>query len=464
MSGIEQFDAIIVGTGQGGKPLAGALAAAGRRTAIIENDRVGGTCVVRGCTPTKTMVASARVAYLARRAADYGISTGEISVNLETIRARKRKIVDDWSGGSQMGLERHELIDLVMGTGRFSGPGEITVDLNDGGTRTLAADQIFLNVGARPAIPAIPGLDDVDYLDSTSIMELGRVPEHLVILGGGFIGLEFGQMFRRFGSEVTIVERSPRLAIREDDDIGEALQEILEEDGLKVLTNASATSVERREGGGICLHVERGGETLIIEGDELLVSVGRVSNADTLSLDAIGLATDERGLIPVNDRCETAVEGVWALGDVTGAPPFTHIAYDDYRIIRENVLGGGNASRAGRLVPYTVFIDPQLGRVGLTERDAREQGYDVRVATLPMTRVARAIETNETRGLMKAVVDAKTDRILGAAVLGLEGGEVATVLQVAMMGDLPWTALRDAAISHPTLSESLNNLFMTLDG
>ncbi len=464
MAETETFDAIVVGTGQGGKPLAGALVAAGRRTAIIENDRVGGTCVVRGCTPTKTMVASARVAYLARRAADYGIQTGEIRVDMETIRARKRTIVDEWSSGSQKGLERHDLMDLVMGTGRFSGPGEITVDLNDGDTRTLAAEQIFLNVGARSAVPPIPGLDEVETLDSTSVMELGRVPDHLVILGGGFIGLEFGQMFRRFGADVTIIERSPRLAIREDEDIAEAIQQLFEEDGIRVLTNTNAVSVEALGDGGVRVIAERDGESLTIDGDELLVSVGRVSNADTLDLDKIGLATDDRGWIPVNDRCETGVEGVWALGDVSGAPPFTHIAYDDFRIIRNNVLGDGSASRAGRLVPYTVFIDPQLGRVGLTEREARAQGYDVRVATLPMTRVARAIETNETRGLMKAVVDAKTDRILGAAVLGLEGGEVATVLQVAMMGDLPWTALRDMAISHPTVSESLNNLFMTLDG
>ena len=464
MSGTEQFDAIIVGTGQGGKPLAGALVAAGRRTAIIENDRVGGTCVVRGCTPTKTMVASARVAYLARRAADYGVTTGEVRVDLETIRARKRKIVDDWSEGSRKGLERHDLMDLVMGTARFSAPGEITVDLNDGGTRTLAAGQIFLNVGARSAVPPIPGLDGIDFLDSTSVMELGRVPDHLVILGGGFIGLEFGQMFRRFEAEVTVVETMPRLAIREDEDISEAIHQLLEEDGIRILTDTRATSVEARDGGGIRLRAERDDEELMIDGDELLVSVGRVSNADTLALETIGLATGERGWIPVNDRCETAVEGVWALGDVTGAPPFTHIAYDDFRIIRNNLLGAGGATRAGRIVPYTVFIDPQLGRVGLTERDAREQGYEVRVANLPMTSVARAIETNETRGLMKAVVDANTDRILGAAVLGLDGGEVATVLQVAMMGDLPWTALRDAAISHPTVSESLNNLFMTLDG
>ncbi len=464
MSGTEQFDAIIVGTGQGGKPLAAALAEAGRRTAIIENDRVGGTCVVRGCTPTKTMVASARVAYMARRAAEYGVATGGVRVDLETVRTRKRTIVDDWSEGSRTGLERHELVDLVMGTGRFSGPGEITVDLNGGGKRTLAADQIFLNVGARSAIPPLPGLDTVHFLDSTSIMELGRVPDHLVILGGGFIGLEFGQMFRRFGAEVTIVQRSPRLADREDEDISEVIRELFEADGIRVLTSTSATSVEARDGGGVHLRAERDGEDLTIDGEELLVSVGRVSNADTLDLETIGLATDDRGWIPVNDRCETAVEGVWAFGDVSGAPPFTHIAYDDFRIIRNNLLGAGGASRAGRIVPYTVFIDPQLGRVGLTEQEARKQGYDVRVATLPMTSVARAIETNETRGLMKAVVDAETDRILGAAVLGIEGGEVATVLQVAMMGDLPWTALRDAAISHPTVSESLNNLFMTLDG
>lgn len=460
MTDIEQLDAIIIGTGQGGKPLAGALAEAGWNAAIIERDRVGGTCVVRGCTPTKTMLASARVAHLVGRAADYGVRTGDVSVDLEVVRGRKRDIVDSWSAGSQRGMERHETLELIFGTARFSGPKTVAVELNEGGTRRLTADHIFINVGARNRIPPLPGLDSVDYLTSTSVMELAEVPEHLVVLGGGFIGLEFGQMFRRFGSDVTIVERD-RLAGREDEDVSEAIEEIFRGEGIGVLTGADARSVSV-VAGGVELTVSVRGEERRIAGTHLLVSVGVVPNSDTLRPELAGIDVDERGNIVVNDRCETGAEGVWALGDVTGAPPFTHVSYDDYRIIRENLLEGGRASREGRLIPYVLFTDPQLGRVGLSEHEAVAAGHDVRIAKLPMSRVARAMETDETRGFMKAVVDAETDQILGAAILGIEGGEVMTVIQMAMMGGLPWTTLRDAVIAHPTLSESLNSLFMTL--
>jgi pyruvate/2-oxoglutarate dehydrogenase complex dihydrolipoamide dehydrogenase (E3) component len=459
---VEKLDAIIIGTGQGGKPLAGALAEAGWRTAIIEKDRVGGTCVVRGCTPTKTMVASARVAYLAGRAADFGVRTGEVSVDLEAVRARKRSIVDSWSAGSKKGMERHETLELVLGEARFAGVREIEVALNAGGTRSFTADHVFLNVGARNRVPELPGLDTVDFLDSTSLMELGSVPEHLLVLGGGFMGLEFGQMYRRFGAEVTIVE-TRRLVSREDEDVSEAMEQIFEEDGISVLCGATATRVGPGGDGGVALVVEVDGEEITLHGSHLMVAAGIIPNADLLSLEATGLELGERGQIEVNGRCETSVDGIWALGDVTGAPPFTHTAYDDFRIIRENVLKGGNATRDGRVLPYTLFTDPQLGRVGMSERDAEVAGLEYRVAKLPMTRVARAIEMDETRGFMKAVVDNRTNRILGATVLGVEGGEVAAVLQVAMMGDLPWMALRDAMIAHPTLAESLNNLFMGLD-
>ncbi len=460
--GTERVDAIVIGTGQGGKPLAGALAEARWRVAIIERDRVGGTCVVRGCTPTKTMAASARVAYLARRAGDYGVRTGPVSVDLQVVRRRKREIVDAWSEGSRKGLERHRTMELIMGTGRFVGPHEVEVELNEGGTRRLRSDHIFVNVGARPRVPDLPGLTDVPYLDSTSVMELGEVPQHLVVLGGGFIGLEFGQMFRRFGADVTIVEQSSRLVPREDEDVAEAIRQIFAEDGIQVLCGAEARCVAAAEGGGVALTVVQDGSEVQVRGSHLLVAAGVVPNSDLLRPEAAGLELGPRGEIVVNHRCETNVEGVWALGDVTGAPPFTHIAYDDFRIIRANLLEGREASRAGRLLPYAVFIDPQLGRVGLGEREARERGYAIRVAKLPMSRVARAIEMDETRGLMKAVVDEASGQILGGAILGVEGGEVVSVLEMAMMGGLPWTRLRDAVIAHPTLSESLNNLFMTL--
>ena len=457
---MEHLDAVIIGTGQAGKPLAGALAEARWRTAIIERDRVGGTCVVRGCTPTKTMLASARVAYLAGRAGDYGVRASDVSVDLEAVRRRKRDIVDDWSAGSQRGMERHETLELIFGTARFSEPRTVEVDLNDGGVRVLTADHIFINVGARPRVPPLPGLDSVPFLDSTTVMELGEVPEHLVVLGGGPIGLEFGQMFRRFGADVTIVQRG-RLASREDEDVSDALEEIFRGEGIDVVTEAVARSVETASGGfRLTVDVQR--TERHIEGTHLLVAVGILPNSDSLSLEAAGVEVDGRGYIVVNDRCETAADGVWALGDVTGAPAFTHVSYDDYRIVKKNLLDGGDASRAGRILPYTLFTDPSLGRVGMSEREAAAAGRRVRVAKLPLSRVARAIESDETRGFMKAVVDTDTDEILGAAVLGVEGGEVATVIQMAMMGGLPWTTLRDASIAHPTFSESLNNLFMTL--
>lgn len=463
MSDSERIDALVIGTGQGGRPLAADLAEAGRETVIIERGRVGGTCVVRGCTPTKTMVASARVAYLARRAGDYGVATGSVSVDMKAVRRRKREIVDSWTEGSRKGLERHEDLELVMGEARFASPSEVVVELREGGHRRFRAKQILINTGARPTTPPIAGLEEVPYLDSTSIMELSRIPEHLLILGGGFIGLEFGQMFRRFGSEVTIVDRGDRLVDHEDEDVSEAIRDIFEEDGIRVLTNAEAVATRTVDGGvGVEIRGAEGEEEL--EGSHLLVAVGRTPNSDALALENAGLATDARGHIPVDGGGATEVEGIWALGDITGGPPFTHTSYDDYRVIRTNLLEGGEADRSKRILPYTVFMDPQLGRVGMTEREAREAGKDVRVAKLPMSRVARAIEVDETRGFMKALVDAETDRILGAAVLGIEGGEVASAIQIAMMGDLPYTALRDAMIAHPTLAESLNNLFMTLDG
>ncbi len=463
MTAPERVDAIVVGTGQAGRPLAGDLAGAGLRTVIVERDRVGGTCVVRGCTPTKTMWASARVAYLARRAADYGVETGAVSVDMTTVRRRKREIVDDWVEGSRRGLVRHDELELVFGDARFTGEREIEVELPDGGVRRFRGDRVFINTGARPVAPPIPGLDKVDHLDSTSVMELGHVPDHLLVLGGGFIGLEFAQMFRRFGAGVSVVERGGRLASREDEDVSEALESVFEEDGIRVRTETEVRAVEASEAGGIRLLVDGPAGREDVEGSHLLVAVGRRPASDGLGLSNAGVATDDGGHVRVNGRLETTAEGVWALGDVTGRPPFTHTSYDDYRIVRDNLLDGGERTDEDRILTYTVFTDPQLGRVGPTEREARERGRRVRVAKLPAARVARAIEMDETRGFWKAVVDAETDRILGASILGVEGGEVAMALKIAMLGDLPYTALRDAVLAHPTLAESLNNLFMTLD-
>jgi len=460
----ERLDAIIIGTGQGGRPLAGALAEAGWKAAIIEKaERVGGTCVVTGCTPTKTMVASARVAHLTRRAADYGVRTGPIQVDMAAVRKRKRDIVESWSSGSRKGMERHETLELVMGHARFSGPGEVTVETHGGGTRVLTAGHIFINVGTRPGMPPVPGLESVGALNNESVMELGEVPDHLIVIGGGFVGLEFGQMFRRFGSRVTVLESQPHCLPREDEDVADAIRQVLGEDGIEILCASTVERVERGPDGQVAVTATRHDGTHRFTGSHVLVAAGRVPNSDTLDPAKAGLEVNDRGFITVNERLETNVQGIFALGDVNGGPPFTHVSYDDFRILRKNILEGGHATTTGRVVPYTLFIDPQLGRVGLTERQARAQGSDVRVARLPMSRVARAIETDETRGVMKAVVDGKTGRILGAAILGIEGGEIATVIQVAMMAGLPYTALKDGVFSHPTLSESLNNLFMALD-
>jgi pyruvate/2-oxoglutarate dehydrogenase complex dihydrolipoamide dehydrogenase (E3) component len=423
---------------------------------------VGGTCVNEGCTPTKTMVASARVAYLARRAADYGVSTGPVGINMEIVRKRKRDIVDSFRSGS----ERHLVssgVDLLMGEGEFTGPKRLRVTLNDGGVREIEAETIIINTGLRPAIPPLEGIETIPTLNSTSIMELDSVPEHLLIIGGGYIGLEFGQMFRRFGSQVTIVHRGAQVLAREDKDVAEEVEKILREDGVEVLLQTKLKRVEKDASGKIQLTVETPEGERTLAGSHLLLASGRIPNTDKLNLAVTGVATNEHGLIQVNDKLETSVPGIYAIGDVNGGPAFTHISYDDFRILRTNLIEHGNASIKDRLLPYTVFIDPQLGRVGLSEEEARKQGLDIRVAKMPMSYVARALETDETRGFMKAIVDPQTKQILGAAILGLEGGEIMTMLQIAIMGKLPYTALRDGVFSHPNLSESLNNLFSSLD-
>jgi pyruvate/2-oxoglutarate dehydrogenase complex dihydrolipoamide dehydrogenase (E3) component len=458
-----QYDAIIVGAGQAAPPLATTLAKAGWKTALVEKKHVGGTCVNEGCTPTKTMVASARVAYLARRSADYGVNTAGVTVDMAIVRQRKRAIVESFRAGGQRRVEKTEGVDLLFGEARFTGPKSVQVRLNDGETRDLAAETIFINTGTRPNVPPVPGLESVPALDSTSIMELDTVPEHLVVLGGGYIGLEFGQMFRRFGAQVTIVQRRNQLLAREDSDVAEEVAGILREDGLEVLLQSEASGVEGRGDGDIAVAVRTPEGEKTLAASHLLVAAGRAPNTDRLNLAAAGVETDDRGFIRTNERLETTAPGIYALGDVKGGPAFTHISYDDFRVIRANLLEGGGATVDGRLVPYAVFIDPQLGRVGLSETEARERGYQIRVAKLPMTHVARALEVDETRGFMKAVVEAETDQILGCAVLGIEGGEVMSVLQTAMMGRIPYTRIRDGVFAHPTLAESLNNLFMAMD-
>ena len=463
MTEAQHYDAVVIGAGQGGVPLSRALAQAGRKTALVEREHVGGTCINEGCTPTKTMVASAKVAYFDRRSADYGVQNGPVTVDMPKVRQRKRDIVESFRSGNERRIEETEGLDLLMGEARFTGPKELEVRLNGGETLQLTADDIFINVGARPANPPIEGLDSVPALNSTTIMELDELPEHLLVLGGSYVGLEFAQMFRRFGSEVTVVQRGKQLLSREDSDVAEAVAEIMRDEGIEVLLGAQPKRVEQSDDGKIQLTVQTPEGERTLSGSHLLVAAGRPPNTDTLNLEAAGVETDKRGFVKANERLETNVPGIYAIGDVKGGPAFTHISYDDFRIIRTNLLEGGNASIAHRLVPYTVFIDPQLGRVGLSEQEAREQGRDIRVAKMPMSYVARALEVDEARGFMKALVDADNDQILGCAVLGIEGGEIMAMIQIAMMGKMPYTALRDAVFPHPTLAESLNNLFAALD-
>ena len=457
------YDAILIGAGQAGTPLSTTLARAGWKTAIIERVHVGGTCINEGCTPTKTMVASGRVAYLARRGADYGVQTGPVTIDMTKVRQRKRDIVESFRNSGQRRIETTDGVDLLIGEASFTGPKTLELRLNNGETRELTADTILINAGARPAKPSIPGIEAVATLDSTSIMELDEIPEHLLIVGGGYIGLEFGQLFRRFGSQVTVIQRGAGLLAREDPDVAEEVANIMREDGLEILLETKPVSVKQLSAGNIQLTVQTKTGERTLNGSHLLMAAGRVPNTDWLNLDAAGIQTDKRGFIQVTDRLETNVPGIYALGDIKGGPAFTHISYDDFRIIRTNLLEKGNATIHDRLVPYTVFIDPQLGRIGLSETDARTQGRNFKIARMPMNYVARALEMGESRGFMKAVVDADTGQILGAAVLGIEGGEIMAILEVAMIGKVPYDILRDGVFAHPTLAESLNNLFSTFD-
>jgi len=458
----EQYDAIVIGTSQGGRFLPIDLAKAGQKVALVERGPLGGVCVNTGCTPTKTMVASARLAYQARRGAEYGVSIGPVSVDLAAVRERKRAMV---SGARQNYANRlaQDRLDLIEGEAHFTAPKTVEVASTDGRTRQISAPVIVIDTGTRPKALAIPGAGDVPVLDSTSIMELDGLPEHLIILGGGYIGLEFGQMFRRFGSEVTIVHRGARLLKNEDEDVSDEVAAILRDDGITVLTSSAPVAVQPADGGCLQLSVRTADGERQLAGSHLLAAIGRIPNTEPLTPEAAGIRLNDRGFIDVDEYLETSVPGVYAMGDVTGGPAFTHSSYDDYRILHANLVAHENASTRDRIVPYAVFIDPQLGRAGMTEREARAQGREIRVAKLPMSAVVRALETGETRGFMKAVIDADTGQILGCAILGSEGGEVMTMIQVAMLGKLTYTAMADAIFAHPLLAEGLNTLFAMVD-
>ena len=455
----EPFDAIILGSGQAGNPLAVALAKAGKKTVLIEAKHVGGTCVNEGCTPTKTMIAAAKVADQVRRSAEFGVHTCDHTIDFAEVRTRKRDIVETWRSSSEKRLAEAEGVELVRGVGRFSSPTTVDVHVNGGELRSFSAPLIFVNTGLSSHTPAVEGLETVPYLTNESIMELDEVPGHLLVLGGSYIAVEFAQMFRRFGSRVTVISTSKQLLPREDADIATELKSIFKEDGIELVLDATAKAASV-EDSTIMLQVTRGDATeRTLTGTHLLVAAGRKPNTFALNLAAAGLATDEQGFLPVNERLETKVPGIYALGDVKGGPAFTHISYDDYRIIEANLLNSGSRSTKDRPLAYTVFTDPELGRIGMTEAEARATGHKIRIASMPASSIARAYETNEKRGLMKVIVDSDSKQVLGAAVLAGEGGELAAILQIAMAGKLPYTALRDAVFAHPTWAESLNTIF-----
>jgi pyruvate/2-oxoglutarate dehydrogenase complex dihydrolipoamide dehydrogenase (E3) component len=447
-----RFDAIVIGSGQGGNPLAYALAEHGWTVAMVEQANLGGTCVNTGCTPTKTMIMSAQVAHYARDASRWGVRTGNVNVDMPAVIARKNEVVLNFRSGNERRVAQLPNLHLYRGHGRFVAPRKLQVDSD-----VIEGERVFIDVGTRPDHPHVLGLESVACLTNESIMELEEVPEHLIVLGGGYIGLEFGQMFRRFGSRVTLVHNSDRILGREDPEISRELQKSLEAEGIKFHLGAKTTKVEK-SGDQVRVTVTIGQATETIAGTHILAATGRRPNTDDLGVEKAGITLDSHGYIKVNGRMETGVPGMWALGDVKGGPAFTHISYNDFQILYANIIDGKNLSIENRYVPYSLFTDPALGRVGMTEKEARATGRKLKIGSFPMARVARAIERSETAGLMKIVIDAATDRILGAAILAIEGGETVQILGAMMLAGAPWTMLKGAVYIHPTLAEGFFGL------
>jgi pyruvate/2-oxoglutarate dehydrogenase complex dihydrolipoamide dehydrogenase (E3) component len=447
-----RYDAIIIGSGQGGNPLSQKLAASGQSVALIESNLVGGTCINTGCTPTKAMIGSAQIAHYARNAARWGVHASNVIVDLAEIVKRKNEIVQQFRSGQQKRIDAQKTLHLYRGRARFVGPKQVEVN-----TEKLEGRRIFIDTGTRPTIPPIAGLDSVPYLTSDSILEVTELPRHLLVLGGGYVGLEFGQMFRRFGSEISIVQRSAHVLPNEDDDIATELQQHLEAEGIRFCLNANTTKVEQQNG-EIKLTIEAGSGSQELSGSHLLVAAGRTPQTKDLNLESTGVKVNDKGFVIVNDRLETTMADIWAIGDVTGGPAFTHISYNDFQIIYGNVFDGQNLSTSSRIVPYAVYTDPTLGRVGLTEKAARARGRKLKIGKIPMSNVARAIERGETAGMMKLIVDAETDHVLGAAILSVEGGELVQILSALMLADKPYTILKGAIYIHPTLAEGFFSL------
>jgi pyruvate/2-oxoglutarate dehydrogenase complex dihydrolipoamide dehydrogenase (E3) component len=455
MSQVEQFDVLVLGSGQGGQLIAWHLAQAGRRTALVERRWIGGSCPNIACMPSKTEVWSARVAHLAQHGAQFGVTTGSVTTDMATVLRRKRDMV---SREVDLHLQNFRATgaELIVGNGRFVAPKTLEVRLKDGGTRLLAGDQVFLNIGTQPAIPEVPGLEAARPLTHIEALEIDYLPPHLIVLGGGYVGLELAQAYRRFGSRVTVVERGPRLMSREDADVADEMQRILSNEGVQFLTDAEVVVVRGRSGERVSVKVRTSSREQEIEGSDILLATGRIPNTAGIGLDEAGVELGARGYIRVSDRLETTAANVWAIGECAGSPLFTHVSVDDFRIIKDNLAGGDRSTR-DRLVPYCMFTDPPLAHVGLTEREAQHQGIAVRIARLPMSTVLRTHTTDEAQGFMKALIGSD-DRILGFTMIGSEAGEVMTTVQAAMLGGLPYQRLRDAVIAHLTVAEGLGPL------
>lgn len=453
----EQYDVLVLGSGGGGKLTAWHAGRSGKRTAVVERKWIGGSCPNVACLPSKNEIRSAEVAHLAREGAEFGVMTGPVKVDMAKVRQRKRDMVDRLIA-AHLKNYKESGAELIMGTGRFVAPKTLEVSLNDGGKRTLTGAQVFINVGTRAAIPNIPGLEEAKPLTHVEALDLDVLPTHLIVIGGGYAGLELAQAYRRFGSEVTIVEGGPQVMGREDADAAREIRRILADEGIEIHVGAQLLKVSGQSGNKVSLALRDSDGERKIQGSHILVAAGRVPNTAGAGLDKAGVQLDERGFVKVNERLETSAPDVWALGDCAGSPLFTHISEDDFRIVRDNLAGGKRSTR-DRLVPYCMFTDPPLAHVGLSEREAERQGVKTRIAKLPMSAVLRAQATGQTEGFMKALVGASDDRILGFTMIGAEAGEVMAVVQTAMMAGLPYTRLRDADLTHPTFAEGLGFLF-----
>ena len=456
------YDLVVIGSGEAGKYLAWTLSKAGHRTALIERRMVGGSCPNVACLPSKNIIHSAKVASFAARASEFGLEIGSTATNMRGVQRRKRQMVDDLI---KVHLGRYEAsgVELIMGEARFVGPKTVLVDLYDGGVRTITGERVILSLGTRATIPEVPGLADARPMTHVEALDLERAPDHLIVVGGGYVGLELAQAVRRFGSRVTVIEQGTQLAGREDPDVGAALLELFRDEEIQVLLGAQMTSVEGQSGEQVRVSLESGNGKRLLEATDLLIAAGRTPNTQGIGVESAGIALDARGYVTVNDRLETTAPGVWAVGDCAGSPQFTHVAYDDFRIVRDN-LNGGNRTTRNRLVPYCMFTDPELARVGLSESEAKSRGIEYRLAKMPMAAVLRTRTLSEPRGLMKMLIDKTDDRILGFTAFGAEASELMAAVQTAMLGQLPFTVLRDALFTHPTAAEGLNVLLADVAG